>query len=111
MGGFGSVGSMETVRKENLRLRRSVTKYKRVKEQYVGSNNDDSEAKIVPSLSPDEMKAGRKKALNYINRRNKMNKIILICVLISACIILYLVYLGLQETASNNDLFKLKLSQ
>ena len=111
MAGFGSVGSMESVRKENTRLRSSVKNYRKPKNHYIGTGNENTNANMIPKLSTEELQAGRKRAMEYINKRNRTNRIMVVCVVFFTCILLYLAYISLIELTAQQDLFRLELSK
>lgn len=67
---------MENVRKENTRLRSSVKKYRKLKNHYIGTGNK-IRMPTIPKLSPEEVQAGRERAIKYIDKRNRTNRIIL----------------------------------
>ena len=93
MSGFGSVGSMETVRKDNLRLRSSVKKYRKLKNNYIGVGNEHPKAQEIPALTPEQVKEGRARAKAYLKRRNTFNWILTVLIIIViASPILYYVY-------------------
>lgn len=107
MGGFGSVGSMESVRKENSRLRSSVKKYRNLRKHYIGSGNENSDSTALPKLTENEIKAGRARAVKYIKERNRINRIIYVVVSMLVCILVYLSYLWILDIPSVQNFFNL----
>lgn len=88
--GSGSSSSMNKVLKENRRLRkRSLDKYKRIKESYIGIGND---YKISPvQLTPEQKAKARKRVENYYKQRNQR---ILFQLLVVATVVVSLVIWG-----------------
>lgn len=96
---------MESVRKENTRLRSSVKKYRKLRNHYIGTGNENTNANLIPKLSPEEVQAGRERAMKYINKRNRTNRIIVVSVVLITCVLIYLAYISLVELTPHNDLF------
>ena len=71
MSGFGSTGAMISTLNENKKLRKhTANRYKKLKEQYIGVGNENSKSKYITPLTPEELAAGRKRAIAYARKRN-----------------------------------------
>ena len=74
--------------KENGLLRkRSVNRFKKLKEQYVGNGNQEAHA--TSQLSKEQILEGRRRARSYIEDRNRKNRTISIVILVLVLAMIY----------------------
>ena len=84
----GHSSSINNSLKENGLLRkRSVNRFKKIKEQYVGNGNQ--EAHPTSNLSKEQLLEGRRRAIIYIKDRNRKNRTISIVILVAVSITIY----------------------
>mgnify|MGYP000941575229 FL=1 len=63
---------------------RSVSRYKKIRHLYIGQGNEYS-IQAIPSLTPSQLAAGRKRAKAYYTRRNIRIYTQIVVLLIVAC--------------------------
>jgi hypothetical protein len=96
-GGAGHIAAMINTLKNNSLMSRKGRGFSKLKEQYVGKGNSINGQLQFKKLTPEERAEGRKRALDWVQARNKrINRSIGFCVVVAVIVILVAVYFVLR---------------